>query len=443
MNKKRLAIIAVALGVVASFVYYNYRNHGRFHVAPSAHATAVLHESMGDCQLINLSPKAIKLAKLTYTCAKEKVVPVTVEATGEVSQNLNTVVRVNSLVSGSVDSVLVNVGEEVQKGKVLAKIRSQDVEQIESDMLQQRAQVKADLSQALLDIDSQIESLNAQLKLSNSSYERSKILFDEKIASRAEIESSKTNLEKNNIDIATQKQKRANLVRIFDEKLDLVTEPAKQKLALLGVSTEQVDRIIATRRIEPVVEIVAPMRGLLSQRLCNPGELVQTGQNLFTVGNYKTVWLSAQIHEKDIHRVKLRQPILLTCESYPDKIFSGHLNYIAESVDKDTRTLLVRAEAVNPFLLLKPQMFASMKIIVSDRKMLVIDRAAIQDAGSEKVVYVALADGRFRETPVRLGTQCADHVEVVSGINEGDEIVSNGSFDLRAAAMKNAEDGKE
>ena len=75
--------------------------------------------------------------------------------------------------------------------------------------------------------------------------------------------------------------------------------------------------------------------------------------------------------------------------------------------------------------------------------MLVIDRAAIQDAGAEKVVYVALADGRFRETPVSLGTQCADHVEVVSGINEGDEIVSNGSFDLRAASMKNYENGKE
>lgn len=443
MNRKKLAVFAAAASIMALAVYLNRASIGHFHVAANADAKPAALSCVHDAasiQFISLSPKAIGLAKLTYCCAKEKVVPVTVEATAEVSQNLNSVVKVNSLVSGNVDSVFVNAGEEVQKGRLLAKIRSQDVEQIESDLLQQRAQVLADESQSLLEIDSQIESLTAQLGLSNSSYERARLLFDEKIASCAEVELSKTNLEKNKIDINTQKKRRSNIVRIFEEKLALVTEPVKQKLTLLGVSEKQVDRLIETRRIEPVVEIVAPMRGLLSQRLCNPGELVQTGQNLFMVGDYKTVWLSAQIHEKDINKIKLKQPIVLTCASYPDKRFSGHLNYISESVDKETRTLLVRAEAVNPFSLLKPQMFANMCIIVSQRKMLVIDRSAIQDAGPEKVVYVVLADGRFRETPVVLGTQCGDHVEVLSGINEGDEIVANGSFDLRASAIKNSED---
>ena len=443
MNKKLAVGIAIAITVAGSVLYQNRAALETFHVAPSAHAKAPTPACSTQPQLISLSPKALELAKLSYCCAHEKIVPVTVEATAEVSQNLNSVVKVNSLVAGNVEAVFVNLGDEIKKGKRLARIRSQDVEQIESDMLQERAQVRADLSQALLDIDSEIETLKAQLKLSNSSYDRSKILFDEKIAARADMETTKTILDKNLIDIQRHKQKRSNLERIFAEKLALVTEPVKQKLTLLGVSEQQVDRVLTTGKIEPTVEIIAPMSGLLSQRSCNPGELVQAGQNLFTVGDYKTVWLTAQIHEKDIHHIKLKQPIILTCESYPDKTFSGHLNYIAESVDKDTRTLLVRAEAVNPFLLLKPQMFANMRIIVSERKMLTINRSAIQDAGTEKVVYVALDKGKFRETPVSLGSHCGNNTEVVSGINEGDEIVSNGSFDLRAASIKYAEDGEQ
>lgn len=439
MNRVRVAVtvcifVVTLIGVAAASLYF--LNTHTPHALEAAEAHSHQHEAN---HLISLPPKAAQLAGLSCCSAMSKVVPITVNATAEVTENLNAVVKVNSLVSGSVEDVCVKVGDFVPRGFLLAKIRSQDVEQIESDLLQQRAQVKADLSQALLDIDAQLESLNAQIKLSSSTYERTKTLYDEKVGSRADMETAKTALDKNQIEIDVQTQKRANTMRIFDEKLNLVTEPVKQKLALLGVSKGQINRLINSGKIEPVVEVVAPMQGLLSNRSCNTGEFVQSGEHIFTVGDYRTVWLTAQIHEKDINKVRLGQPIELTCESYPDKKFFGHLNYISDSIDKDTRTLLVRAEADNPNLLLKPQMFANMNIIVTARKMLVVGKDTIQDAGPNKVVYVVVANDKYRETPVTIGAQCGDNCEILQGLKQGDKVVTSGSFELRAKALKDME----
>lgn len=438
MNKMTKAI---GLLVIAAFLLAAIKVIGRGSYNEPAVKAAEAHVQADSSlpPLLSLSPKAASLANLTWSYARVKSAPVTVDATAEVCENLNSVVKVNSMVSGSVDNVYVKVGDIVPKGHLLAKIRSQEVEQIESDLLQQRAQVKADLSQALLDIDAQLQSLNAQILLSRSSYERAKTLFEEKVGSRAEMETAKTTLAKNQIDIDVQTQKRLNTLRIFDEKLALVTEPLRQKLALLGVSKIQSSRLLATGKIEPVVEVLAPTQGRISHRACNLGEVVQSGEHLFTVGDYRTVWLTAQIHEKDVNQVKLGQAIALTCESYPDKKFYGHLNYIADSIDKETRTLPVRAEADNPNLLLKAQMFANMKIIVAERRMLIVPKEAIQDAGHAKVVYLAVSDGKFRETPVKLGVQCGDDVEILQGLKDGDRVVTNGSFELRAQALKNAE----
>src|SRR5262249_46053271 len=158
--------------------------------------------------------------------------------------------------------------------------------------------------------------------------------------------------------------KRSNTIELSDEKLRLVTDPIKQKLRLLGINSATVDRVLKTRTIEPTLEIVAPENGVVSERLINVGELADPGKPLFTIGDYDTLWLKAEIYEKDIPKIQLGQPIELEVDSFPGEKFVGKLNYIADSIDTDTRTLTVRAEVPNPGLKLKPKMFGRMRIIV-------------------------------------------------------------------------------
>lgn len=129
------------------------------------------------------------------------------------------------------------------------------------------------------------------------------------------------------------------------------------------------------------------------------------------------------------------QQIELHANSFPTKKFIGTLNFVAESVNPDTRTLMVRAEVPNPDRLLKPKMFGRMKILVMQDKVLSLPKEAVQDAGSDKVVYISLGEERFEERKIEIGRESDGFVEVISGVRDGEKIVTAGSFDLRAKAL--------
>ena len=190
-----------------------------------------------------------------------------------------------------------------------------------------------------------------------------------------------------------------------------------------------------TQVVDPMDTVDAPGDGIIVERLVNVGELIDPTKPLFTIGNFQTVWLKADVFEKDISKVKIGQPIELKVDSFPDRLFKGRLDYVANQVDADTRTLAVRAEVVNQDGLLKPKMFARMKIIVGRQKVLAIPTAAIQDTRTSKVVYIPVGDNRFEERKVKLGSQSADFVEILEGLHPGEKVVTQGSFDLRAKAI--------
>src|SRR5262249_20414778 len=156
----------------------------------------------------------------------------------------------------------------------------------------------------------------------------------------------------------------------------------------------EIDRILRAGQINPLVTVVAPETGIISERHINLGELVDPSKQLFTVANYRSIWLKADIYEKDIAKVREGQPIVLELDSFPGEKFHGVLDYVADSVNEDTRTLPVRAEVPNIGLKLKPKMFARMIIMVGEHQVLTIPKSAVQDAGSYKVVYIPAGPGR-------------------------------------------------
>jgi len=386
--------------------------------------------------VIHLSDDAQKESQIEYATAQEEPVDSAVKVTGEVLADANLQTHVTTPVTGRVTEVLVHIGDRINEGKELVNIRSTDIEQAEADLLTNANQVKADLKQALLQIDCDLATAQAQLKLSESTFKRISSLVDEKIASRAEFEAAKTQLEKDKIALDSSIHKREATIELSKERMELMTEPNKMKLRLLGVSDVEINVVVKTHKVDPVVPVLAPENGIISERLVNVGELVDPTKPLFTISDYHNVWLKADVYEKDESKVKEGQPIELICDSFPGEKFTGRLDYIAPEINSDTRTLLVRAEVPNPGLKLKPKMFGRMQILVGAHKVLTIPSTAVQDAGTSKVVYVPRGQGVFEERKVKLGNDFGDKVEVLQGVNAGERVVTRGSFDLRSESLR-------
>ncbi len=404
------------------------------------HATTpVAVRGPATANIVHLAPEAQKALKLKLASACLQTLDFSVKTTGEVVANANLLTHVNSPVTGRVTEVRAILGDHVAQGQPLLIVRSNDIEQAEADLLQNEAQVRADLKRDLLQIDSDISQAQAQIKLSESTYNRAKSLVDEKIASRAEFEAARTQFEKDKITLDTLTHKRTATISLSSERMKLLTEPVKQKLRTLGLSDVLIQKVLKSHEIDPDVPVLAPETGVVSERTINVGELVDPSKCLFTIGDFHGVWVKADVYEKDIAKVKEGQPIVLELDSFPGESFHGKLNYVADSVNQETRTLLVRADVANPALKLKPKMFARMNIMVGEHRVLAVPRGAVQDAGSYKVVYIPTGSGCFEERKVKLGAEIGNFVEVLAGLRTGEQVVTEGSFDLRSQSLRESD----
>ena len=131
----------------------------------------------------------------------------------------------------------------------------------------------------------------------------------------------------------------------------------------------------------------------------------------------------AELSEHDIGLVKAGSVAQISITAYPDRHFKGKVDFIYPTLDAATRTVQVRVELANPDGLLKPAMFANVELAVSHRgKVLTVPVSAVIDSGTRKIVLVQLAEGRFEPRTVKLGSRGENHVEVLEGLGEGDQV---------------------
>ena len=176
---------------------------------------------------------------------------------------------------------------------------------------------------------------------------------------------------------------------------------------------------------------------MVTERLANPGLNVDPAAKLFTVVDLSTVWIVADLYEKDFLHVRVGDAATITSAAYPALALKGVVNYIDPQVSTETRTAKTRVEVPNPRGELRLGMYADVMLqtaVPAARTLL--PRTAVQTVSDRSVVYVADAKtpGRFIEREVRLGEAVGDRdrVEVLSGVATGDLVVTEGSFFLRA-----------
>jgi multidrug efflux pump subunit AcrA (membrane-fusion protein)/uncharacterized protein with PIN domain len=207
---------------------------------------------------------------------------------------------------------------------------------------------------------------------------------------------------------------------------------ALTKLKFLDISAEQIAELERTGQPTKTLRILAPMDGVVVEKMVVQGQMVDPGMKLYRLADLGLVWVQAQIYEQDLAYLKLGQEATITLSYLPDREFRGRVTYIYPNVDEKTRTARVRLECHNPGYFLKPGMFATVQVSSElDPSVLLAPDMAILRSGEKNTVFVALEAGKFEPRTVVLGPQAENGMyQVISGLKEGERIVTSGQFML-------------
>jgi RND family efflux transporter MFP subunit len=216
--------------------------------------------------------------------------------------------------------------------------------------------------------------------------------------------------------------------------MDQEVETARARLVLLGIPEERTQRLASPLDVVTTFEVRAPIAGVITKRNANPGLNVNLSTPLFTVTDLSTVWVIADLYERNFASVGVGSPATITTTSYPGLVLKGRVEYIDPQVEEQTRTAKLRVELSNAGNRLRLGMFVDVSIADrSPRPVVLIPKAALQTVGTQSVVYVATGEpGRFMPREVLAGDAMGSQVAVLRGIQPGDQVVTDGAFFVRA-----------
>jgi cobalt-zinc-cadmium efflux system membrane fusion protein len=226
----------------------------------------------------------------------------------------------------------------------------------------------------------------------------------------------------------SQVEKAQSAVEVAEEKVRLSESTYQTRLAQLNTSANE----------KGLVTVFAPIAGRIGERSATLGQSFQdAGGKLMTIVNDSRVFITANVYEKDLGRVKKDQVVIATFTNLPNETFRGVISVIGSTVQGESRIVPVKAEIDNIGGKLKPGMFANLEIVTNDNvsDVLVIPQSAIVEANNKNLVYVENGNG-YQAVEVTLGETTGDLVEVKTGLFEGDVIVTQRAPQLYAQALK-------
>jgi RND family efflux transporter MFP subunit len=219
-----------------------------------------------------------------------------------------------------------------------------------------------------------------------------------------------------------------NPLHEIQESTDNMVAAARKRLELWDIADRQIDQIARTGETVKNLTLDAPISGFVMERNVFPKQRITPETVLYTIADLSTVWAMADVYEYEAANVRLQEPVSLTLDYLPGRIFRGRVSYILPQVDPTTRTLKVRVQFDNPGFLLKPDMYGQMEIETGGLRKLVVPETAVLNSGDRQVVFLDRGDGRFEPHAVTIGAQSGGFIEILSGLQAGDRVVKSGHF---------------
>lgn len=343
-----------------------------------------LAEQAGDPGLVAPGPELVAQLQLAEVALQP--VAETLRVAGNISFDEQRLARIGASITGRVMKIDAHLGQEVRKGEVLAHLNSAELSE------QQLTYLKA----------------LAQLELNKRNAERAKALFEADVIGAAELQR-----------------------RQSEYKISLAeTRAAADQLRLLGVSEGTIARLGKQGEVDSVTPVVASLAGVVVERKLLQGQVVQPSDILFSVADLSRLWAVAQVPEQQVGQVKVGQSVTIEVPALGNEKMVGKLIYVAQTIDPETRTVLVRTELDNHNGRLKPAMLATMLIEARPVDKLVVPASAVVRENDEEHVFIAEGEHAFRLVPVKLVPEHGGQRVVLSGLKGGEKLVVQGAFHL-------------
>ena len=205
-------------------------------------------------------------------------------------------------------------------------------------------------------------------------------------------------------------------------------DAARERLRLLGIPDEEIARIEQASVASSQMTLRSPFSGYVLEKNVLPGQYIGPEQNLYTIADLSTVWVLGDIYEQDIKNIHVGQPAHMSLTAYPGEIFEGRIDFIYPSISQETRTLKVRIEFANPSNRLRPGMYAQVSVTGSVEDILAVPADAVMDNGDMRYLFVVHDGMHFEPRLVTTGRETDDWIEVVSGVVDGEEVVTSANF---------------
>ncbi len=208
-----------------------------------------------------------------------------------------------------------------------------------------------------------------------------------------------------------------------------ISEASLTRLRNWDISEEQIKALAAGGEARRTLTFRSPAGGVVLEKKAVAGMRFMPGEMLYQIADVSSVWVLADVFERDIAQLKPGQKVKVAINAYPDKSFTGTIAFIYPTLRAETRTVPVRIELANPGGLLKPAMYASVELAVGGRdKVVTVPLSAVIDSGTRQVVLLQKGAGRFEPREVKLGTRSDEYVEVREGLAEGEAVVIAANF---------------
>lgn len=209
---------------------------------------------------------------------------------------------------------------------------------------------------------------------------------------------------------------------------EALVSAARRKLALWDVPESEIARIERAGEVTKTLTFYSPVSGVVTMKDIVEGMKLDAGAMPYQIVDLTSVWVLADVYESELRFVTEGMPASLTLNAFPNREFKGKVLFIDPVLDPQTRTVKVRLAFPNPSGELRPEMFGEVILHGTPREALRIPQDAVIDSGTEKIVFVAIGEGKFQPRKVRLGEASGASVEVISGVALGEAVVTRANF---------------
>jgi len=328
-------------------------------------------------------------------------IPLTTTAVGSLTVDEERTDHIGVVFPGIITEVLVNVGDHVKEGQVLARLHAHELHEAISAYRSALAEV---------------ERVRRGIDYARDKRDRYDSLYEIKFASRQEAEQAA--MEYRNA-VADRDKANAMLYAARSHLADML-QVADDKIAEGDLRAE-------------TIPIKTPRSGIVMTRYVTPGMALNPGAQTFTVSGLSTLWMMAAVSEENLDGLRIGMPVTIRVRAYPGATFAGQIVQLGPQLDSATRMLTVRVLVPNRDGRLRPEMYATAEISRgATRSALFVPEVAVQNLNGNPVVFVRRPNSEFEARPIKAGERVDHQVEIVEGLKTGENVVTTGAFVVKS-----------